>query len=185
MVVLLCMKNFLKFFKVVALIIVLLFGVSLLFLSQQVGGIRAFVVQSASMEPTISTGSLILTKYIAPQEIKQKDIITFIRPDKNREFITHRVTKISQNDSLIILQTKGDNNKAADEWKLAGGGVIGKVVYTIPLLGYLFAFIQTKVGIFFFILLPAVYIIVDEIHTIITIIKDHRKKKTQPALEKD
>ncbi len=137
------------------------------------------------MEPAISTGSLILTRYIAPQEIKPKDIITFIRPDKSREFITHRILKVSQNGSLTIFQTKGDNNKAADEWKLAEGGVIGKVVYTIPLLGYLFAFIQTKVGIFFFILLPAVYILVDEIHTIINLIKNHRKKKAQPTSEKE
>lgn len=131
------------------------------------------------MEPTVKTGSLILTKYTNPKELQKGDIITFLPPEQNAEFITHRITKADHQKNLSTFRTKGDNNANEDLWRLAGGAVIGKVIYTIPYLGFPLSFVKSQVGIILFILFPAVYIIITEVMTIGQTIRKH-KKKTEP-----
>lgn len=164
------------FLKTIAILFVFLFGFSLLIVSRQIGGWRIFNVMSSSMEPSILTGSVVLTKYYHPSTLKEKDVITFIPPTRDKAFITHRISNISKRDNIIVITTKGDNNKNIDKWKLAGGGVVGKVLYSMPYLGYLMSFAQSKIGILVFILLPATYIIIDEIKNILKTIKHHKNK---------
>ncbi len=167
-----------RIIEVLLIVIVLFFGASVFLLSNHIGGWRAFIVLSPSMEPTLKTGSLIISRQARPGTLKVGDVITFIPPVKNRQFITHRIQEIYHNKSVIAFKTKGDKNKNEDPWILAGGGVVGQVIFTIPYLGFLMSFIQSKVGIILFILLPAAYIIIDEIFNIINIIKHNRKKNS-------
>lgn len=167
------MKNILKG---LAIFFVLFVGFIFFALNNQIGGWRAFIVSSASMQPAIQTGALVITHYVHPTHLQINDVVTFIPPIKNREFVTHRITKVIKTKNLTTFKTKGDNNNYEDSWIIAGGGVVGKVIYTIPYLGYLFSFSQTKLGILFFILLPASYIILGEITTIISLIKKKRPK---------
>jgi len=65
-------------------------------------GYKPFIVLSGSMEPTISTGDLVLTKEVAPEQINIGDIITF-RVEGNT-MVTHRVTDIvRENNSISFL----------------------------------------------------------------------------------
>jgi signal peptidase len=155
----------------------LIAGGTLFMLNNQLGGFRVFIVSSSSMEPAIATGSLIVTHYVHPTQLQKEEIITFIAPTKDREFVTHRITSVSHKQDLSVFKTKGDNNKSEDSWMLAGGAVVGKVTMTIPYLGFIVAFIKSKIGILLLILLPALYIIVDEVYSIIKLI-NHNKKQT-------
>lgn len=170
------------FIKILLLITVLFFGTSIFLLSNHIGGFRAFTVMSGSMEPAISTGSLVITKSIHPDSLKIRDVITFIRPSKDSEFITHRIVNLSKNKELTIIKTRGDHNNSNDPWVLAGGGIAGKVITSIPNLGYLLSFTKTKIGIALFILIPAVIIIYMEISNIFNLIK-FKKVKTHIANE--
>lgn len=165
-----------KFIKGIIIFIIIFVGLALFALSHQIGGWRAFIVSSGSMEPTIQTGSLVVTRYTHPSHLKKDDIITFIAPTKEKPLVTHRIETILQKDALTTMTTRGDNNKTKDIWTLAGGSVVGKSMFSIPYLGYVFTFTQTKLGILLFILLPAVYIIIDEISIMFKTIKDHKKK---------
>lgn len=164
--------------KTIAIILVLVFGAIILLLSRRIGGFHAFTVMSGSMEPTLPTGSFIVTRQTAPWDLKEDMVVTFIRPDESREFITHRIVSINTTDKVPILETKGDNNDNADQWKLPAGAVVGEVFISIPGLGYALSFARTKLGIALFILLPALWIIVDEIMNIWGAVKN-RKKKTE------
>lgn len=164
-------KNIIKSILIVLVVICGLFFFSL---SNQLGGWRGFVVSSASMDPTLTTGSLVLTKAIQPMQLKSGDIITFISPTKDRQFITHRISKLVQKEKPISFKTKGDNNNNEDNWILAGGGVVGKVMVTVPYLGYLLSFSQTKLGIILFILLPALWILYDELLVIGRLFKNRK-----------
>lgn len=168
-------KNIANFLTV----IVLFLGLCMVLLSNHIGGWRAFIVLSPSMEPAIPTGSLVITQLISPKSLKVGDVITFIRPDKTREFITHRIAQISQNGDVAIITTKGDNNKAPDNWILAGGGVVGKLQYSIPYLGYLLSLTKTKVGIVIFILIPSFIILYLEFYNISTLLKSGRIRKEE------
>ncbi|HUQ85836.1 MAG TPA: signal peptidase I [Candidatus Limnocylindrales bacterium] len=173
------MKNLIKF---LLLGVVLFFGISIFLLSHHIGGFRAFTVMSGSMEPAIGTGSLVITKSIHPDNLKLSDVITFIRPSRDREFITHRIVDLSKSKDLTIVKTRGDHNNSNDPWVLAGGGVVGKVVASIPALGYILSFTKTKIGIALFILIPSVIIIYMEISNIFNLIK-FRKARTFIARE--
>jgi signal peptidase I len=169
-----------KIFKSFAIILILFFGAGLFMLSNQIGGIRAFTVMSGSMTPIIPTGALVFTKQILPQALSSGDIITFIKPDRGRQFITHRISDTVQKDGIPMFTTRGDANPTKDPWQIAGGAVVGEVVFTIPYLGYILAFAKTKLGLILFILIPSFFILLSEFLQIISLLKS-RKKLPDPA----
>lgn len=170
------MKNF---FKTLAVIVVLLFGFFLFITSNDISGIRSFIVKSGSMEPTIPTGALVVTQYTHPTQLKNGDIITFIRPTEERDFITHRILGINTRNDYTAIQTKGDNNKTPDNWQVGGGNVVGKVNFSIPYLGYVLTFVQSKIGILLFILIPALYILVEEISNIFKLFRKNENYSSE------
>lgn len=128
------------------------------------GNIKLFTVQSGSMEPTISTGSLIIVK---PMETYAKeDIINIIEPADPKVSVTHRIIDIEEADNGIYYITKGDANESADTEKRSVENVSGKVIFSLPLLGYLLAFAKTGAGLVVFIIIPALIIIVRELISI-------------------
>jgi len=171
-----------KALKVIAIVIVLLSGTVVVFLSRQIGGWRAFTVMSASMEPTIPTGSLIITHSTTPGDLKEGMIVTFIRPDNTKEFITHRIASIDKTTTIPIITTKGDNNNSTDSWRLVAGSVVGTVFFITPKLGYFLSLARTKIGIALLILIPSVLIIIDEIHSIISAVKHKEKPPITPTI---
>lgn len=121
---------------VMTLVICLFFSV---FTIPRLFGIKPFVVQSSSMEPTIPTGSVIFCN-TKDTDVEKDDIITFslaVSEDKG-VYVTHRVYDINK-DGLI--QTKGDNNDSADGW-LEPSAVTGTYVIHIPYCGFLLDALQ-------------------------------------------
>jgi signal peptidase len=176
-----------KLLKIILAFTVLVFGFSLYIFSNQIGGWRAFTVMSGSMEPGITTGSIVITRYTHPSRLGKSEIITFIAPTKERPYVTHRITNVEKKQNIIIFRTKGDNNDNEDEWALAGGGVVGRMVFSIPYLGYFISFAQSKPGLVLLILLPAAYIIINEAFDIWRLLKkgrrvDEKSGKELPAI---
>lgn len=166
-----------KTLKIISILFIATFGIAFLILSTPWAGYRAFSVMSSSMEPALKTGSLIITKH--SPTLSSGDIITFINPAaKQREFITHRIQKIENDKGFVRITTKGDKNNSLDSWVLAGGGVVGKVVFSVPYIGYFMSFLKSKAGIIIFILLPALYIIFDEGRLLVSFFL----KKKQPPV---
>jgi signal peptidase len=59
------------------------------------GAEHSFVVTSASMEPAIDVGSVVLVESVAPTTIDRGDVITF-RVERGQRPITHRVTRVEE-----------------------------------------------------------------------------------------
>lgn len=97
---------------------------------------RIYCILSGSMEPTISTGSLILVDTDVSLQLHMEDIVTFTKQDS---IITHRIVK-QINDQKFI--TKGDANNNDDPTPLYKSQIIGKVILTIPYIGYIVLFIR-------------------------------------------
>lgn len=82
--------------------------------------------------------------------------------------------------------TKGDANEGPDQWIVKKENVIGKVILTIPLVGYLGYFVRTPIGFILLIVIPASLIIIMEIRNIIKEIKKTKqggKKREKEAEE--
>ncbi|MBP9718888.1 MAG: signal peptidase I [Candidatus Levybacteria bacterium] len=142
--------------------IYVLFTLIIIMLSSGGLGIKMFSNKTNSMSPTITTGSLIFVRPSTQYTVG--DIITFYSGiERKNEIRTHRVYQIGGN----VYITKGDNNITYDSEVVTPQGVIGKVIYIVPFLGYVFQFIKSTVGVIFVILLPAIAIITIEILRII------------------
>jgi signal peptidase len=98
-------------------------------------GIYPYIILSASMEPTIPTGSLVYVN-TKDTQVSEGDIVTFFLSNGTDEInVTHRVEKITEEG----IVTKGDNNDVEDLNLLIPDRVIGKYAFHIPGAGYLMA----------------------------------------------
>lgn len=146
---------------------------------------KILAVTSGSMEPKIHVGSVVIAQPTG--EYKAGDIITFNSGATKKDNTTHRIVEINKENGAISYVTKGDANENNDEGAVLAEKVIGKEIFSIPLLGYLLVYIKTLPGLILLIIIPALIIIYDEVNKIKsetqTIIK--RKQKGKKDAEKN
>lgn len=94
--------------------------------------VRLFVIGSDSMFPALKKGDVILTKAVDQYQIG--DMVAY-QISNTSTIVTHRVVAIQQNKS--IYQTKGDNNQIKDPFAVSQSQVVGKVILTVPKVGWL------------------------------------------------
>ena len=106
-------------------------------------GVKPYAVISGSMEPTYHVGSLIYVGKASPESIEVGDPITFTLGDSDT-IVTHRVIAIDEENQTF--STKGDNNKVPDGSPVTFANLIGKPLFTVPVLGYVSAYANTRQG---------------------------------------
>ena len=111
-------------------------------------GVGATVVLSGSMEPTLSTGDLLI---IAEQEsYGVDDVVVF---QSNRMAVVHRIIEIKEEtvegengeELQMLAVTQGDANNTPDD-PIQMSQIKGTVVLRVPLVGYLVNMIKTPLG---------------------------------------
>jgi len=115
-------------------------------------------VLTGSMEPALKVGGLIITRPEDIGDIKVDDIITF---DVEAGYkVTHRVVDIIMIEGKHWFQTKGDTNQEPDfNFVSSEEGIMRKVVFHIPYLGFAAVFMQKKLTFFLLIAVPALILI--------------------------
>lgn len=142
------------------------------------GGFRAYSVLTGSMEPVIQTGSLIVTFFpTSTNHIRANGVITFEEPGYENKFITHRVSKVVDSKPGVVYQTKGDANNSPDPWLITYGRIKGVYLMHFPYLGALLEFIRSPLGIFIFVVIPVLLIVLDESKNIISALADIKIEK--------
>lgn len=99
-----------------------------------VSGAKGYAVTSESMEKTLSIGDIVFSKKVSFEELKVGDIVT-VGSEELDEYFTHRIADID-NDNRTI-ETKGDNNPEKDPMATPADRIVGKMWYSVPLLGYI------------------------------------------------
>ena len=120
-------------------------------------GYRFYIVNSGSMSPTIDMDSMIIVKETDPQYIDRGDIVTYYGHDRDSK-VTHRVVEIEGAGTSFI--TRGDANDSNDPIPLEGNKLIGKVIISIPWIGKVFRFLNTRLGVIIIGLLITLWIVV-------------------------
>lgn len=122
-------------------------------------GLRSYLVQSGSMEPTIMTGDIVI---VQPQSsYAPRDVVTF--KDAEGRIVTHRIADIKNTDGQEVITTRGDANRTDDFDTITPSSIIGKVTFMIPKLGFFVAFGKSLPGLILMIIIPAALFIIDEI----------------------
>src|ERR1700737_435713 len=101
-------------------------------------GYESYVVYSGSMEPTIHVGDIAIVGPVKADKLVAGDIITFRTPQNPDTIVTHRLQNVAMDSTgHFSFQTKGDANDTPDQIGVDQSAVLGKVVYSLPGLGFL------------------------------------------------
>ncbi|WP_066315654.1 signal peptidase I SipW [Bacillus sp. FJAT-29814] len=146
-------------------------------------GYEVLTVLSGSMEPGIKTGSIIAVKPVNdPTKLQKGDVITFKAADNPNILITHRITEVQKVDSTVQYVTKGDNNDAKDPSPVTTDRVVAEYKgFTIPYVGQFMAFLQSKAGAIYLLIVPGVLMILWSIFSIWRAISQIESSKETPV----
>lgn len=110
-------------------------------------------IYGSSMEPTLTSGSLLMIDSVNPKDIKVGDIIVYNVPTMVGEYynypptVAHRVIKINTVPTLGF-RTQGDNT-GEDPFTIRPEDIRGTVGGQIPYLGLPLLFLQSPQGMIF------------------------------------
>lgn len=172
-------KNVKKIWDTATTVLVVLVVVFAVFLmGSRLVGLQVFNVISGSMEPTYSVGDLLYVKTVDPDSVKVGDPITFVL-NEDLVVATHRVVAVDSENRQFT--TKGDANEHEDASPVHFNNLVGIPVFSVPLLGYISAYIQSPPGMYIamglgVILLAAVFL--PDL-----LVKDTKKKETEEEIK--
>lgn len=201
------MKAFRRIWSVITTIVVILIVfLAIALVGVRVIGLTPYTVLSGSMEPTYHVGSLIYVKEVEPSEVEVGDPITFV-VNEDLLVATHRVVEIDvqtsrqqtivdENGEAMVdaegnpiyeetpldepayyFTTKGDANDAVDGAQVYYKNLLGEPVFTIPYLGYLSSWIQTKKGMIISINVALILLLLTFLPDLLRSVDDEPKKK--------
>ena len=201
------MKVFRRIWSVITTIVVILIVfLAIALVGVRVIGLTPYTVLSGSMEPTYHVGSLIYVKEVEPSEVEVGDPITFV-VNEDLLVATHRVVEIDvqtsrqqtivdENGEAMVdaegnpiyeevpldepayyFTTKGDANDAVDGAQVYYKNLLGEPVFTIPYLGYLSSWIQTKKGMIVSINVALILLLLTFLPDLLRSVDDEPKKK--------
>lgn len=97
-------------------------------------GAKGYAVTSDSMKDTINMGDIVFVKPVSFEELEVGDIITVTSTGEKFNF-THRIVGIDRQARTVT--TRGDANLSDDPMPTEAERIVGKVWYSVPLLGYI------------------------------------------------
>lgn len=156
----------------VILLIVLVVVAGLLVIPNLIG-YKSFAVISGSMEPNIPVGSIVYAKEADFNELEVGDVISYRLSGDT--MVTHRIQEINTDDSTVI--TKGDANNSADPNPIASSNIVGKVAWSVPLIGYISIYAKTPLGIAAICGVVALIIILNYLPEVLEHEEDKKDKK--------
>ena len=201
------MKVFRKLWSVITtLLVTVMVILAILLVGVRVVGLTPYAVLSGSMEPTYHVGALIYVKDVAPADITVGMPITFV-VNEDLLLATHRVVdievlttrqeqvldeagnpvlddegnpvveEIPLDEPTYYFQTKGDANDAVDGTPVHYKNVVGTPVFSIPYLGYLSSWLQTRQGMIMGICIALVLVILTFLPDLLRAVDEPKKPK--------
>lgn len=205
------MKTFTKIWNAFTTALVLLIVlIAILLVGVRLIGLTPLYVSSGSMEPAFHVGSLIFVQKTDPAKIEVGDPITYTI-NAAGDYSTHRVIGIEvyetgvremldetgvpmldeQGDVIFeehpleetsyYFQTKGDANDAPDGAPVYYKNVVGIPRLTIPYLGYLAQWLQTRQGMILGISIALVIVILTFLPDLLKLVDEPAEKKQEAA----
>jgi signal peptidase len=168
------------------LIFFMLIGLAVIFSSLPIkNNFKLYAVTSGSMQPTIPVGALAVS--LPEKDYHVGDIITFkpLNAKTKNETVTHRIVKAENHNGEVLFTTKGDANSVADLKPITKKQILGRELFNIALIGYLFGYLRSLPGLFLVIVVPSIIIIYEEVKKLRFEIQEYLKKRRSLILAKE
>lgn len=121
------------------------------------------------MGPAIEIGDIVLVQKTS--RYFPGEVITFYRMDGR--LVTHRIVETDNKDKSEVYITKEDASRAEDQDVAQQEKIVGKVVLTLPKIGYLTALLKSLPGLIVLIYLPVGILILGELYSLLNyVLKD-------------
>lgn len=148
------------------------------------GGFRIFNIATGSMVPKYEVGDVLLSKTVAPSEIKKEDDVTYLGKEGTfaGKVVTHQVVDIENENGNYKFHTKGLANTEEDP-VISQDQIIGKVVYKVKTLSYISKVINNLYSFYFVIFIPIALIIFIEIRRTVKDIISNKKEEQEEKKE--
>lgn len=142
-------------------------------------GYHAYIIYGGSMEPALPLGSVAVARPVTPDQVQTGDIIAFEGSHESSP-VLHRVIETRVEDGERLFVTKGDANAYADARPVRLERTGDRVVYHVPLVGFLIHFGRTTGGLLLFFAAPLAALLA---HTLWRIAQWHARTTRAPAQE--
>lgn len=120
------------------------------------------IVRSSSMEPAMKAGALAVMLPVDVEDVKVGDIIAFDPPWDPDVIVSHRVIGVRY-DEQVLFDTKGDATEDSDPYYVPAQSVHGKVIFSIPYLGYaassVIGYVRTWLGFVTLVCIPVLILV--------------------------
>ncbi|HYL51727.1 MAG TPA: signal peptidase I, partial [Acidimicrobiia bacterium] len=97
-------------------------------------GYRPLIVRSASMEPALVVGDVVVVEWTRAADLHTGAIVT-LRDPRTGELLTHRVRSIGISGNAVNIETRGDANDTSEYFTRAPSAIVARVDWTIPRIG--------------------------------------------------
>ncbi len=127
------------------------------------GSIFPLIVLTDSMHDEFPSGSIIISRVVDPEEIKEGDIISFFDPEsKTGAITTHAVIKLEYDEAgkLVSFRTKGSANNAEDRLSVPVESLVGRYTgFHMAGVGHVAMFMQTPAGFIVCVFVPLLMLV--------------------------
>jgi signal peptidase I len=123
----------------------IMFAIAVLILVPPLLGYQRYVITGGSMGGALPRGSIAYDEVVPTEHIRVGDVITY-RPPNSDRLLTHRVVWIGrQRHGVRVYRTRGDANGTPDPRAvLLPNDGQARVVFHVPLAGYVLAALSVK-----------------------------------------
>lgn len=129
----------------IALILVVLFAAALARLAPLTDR-QAIAASSGSMEPAIHRGAAMIVAPVDPAALSVGDVVSMQAAGGNA-VVTHRIVAIVDQPDGRFVQTKADVTPDPDPALVPASAIIGRVEFSIPLIGFVLALLSVPAGV--------------------------------------
>lgn len=153
------MKKFRTKYRIINKIIIILFVILLIGLFFNLKKVSLFIgyqfytVLTDSMEPTIPTYSLVLSKSISEETALEPNTIVTFHADRFGEdiLLTHYFRKTQEKDGVTYYRTQPEgkdikDEKTYDNYETTRDDIVGTYVFHIPYVGKIILFLKSPFG---------------------------------------
>lgn len=148
------------------LLAVLLIPVAVYTVPTYIDGIEAYPAGDSLDQTPVEqlTGeSVVFVEPVQASELGEGDVITYqASPVVNgADLETHQITDINNGDGGPVFRTSKNTGPEEDDW-VADSRVAGKEIATVPYLGQVLRYVETRQGFLFLVVMPVLLLLLNE-----------------------